>query len=54
MEKEFSASSAIAFTLYFLTISLPQQQRGGKSPPLPGAAPFVTVISHPQSGSGHL
>lgn len=33
-------------------ISLPQQQRGFESPPLPGWGPFVTSISQPQSASG--
>ena len=44
----------ISITYFFKTISFPQQQRGARLPPLPGAAPFVTVISHPQSGIGHL
>src|SRR6266496_538523 len=38
-------------------ISLPQQQRGFKSPPLPGAAAFVTRISQPPdqgSDTSHL
>ena len=37
---------------YFSTISLPQQQRGFKFPPLPAAALLVTVTSQPHFGSG--
>lgn len=31
-------------------ISIPQQQRGGWSPPPPGCAPLVTWISQPHFG----
>jgi len=35
------------------SICLPQQQRGCSLPLQSSGAPFVTVISHPQFGSGH-
>jgi len=45
----FYSSPAQLLTFF---ISMPQQQRGALSPPLPGAAAFVTSISQPQSASG--